>query len=172
MSKLNKKIFKLLIFFYGCSILCVAQSITKTPTTTEGIEKTEFIKVYRCDRLPSNCYDTKDISIIVAGKVSPCFKLLKTLDKPKTRKLISILTSKSCYKKYPYDAFTTDYSIILFNNKKAIIGSINFSFICSNLYSDIALKQKEALSPKNPNEVGLSEYGKKEILKTIGITKY
>lgn len=171
MDKFDKKIFTMSLFFLGCSTLCVAQVINSRLKSIISINNTEFIEVYKCDRLPSFCYDTKDISIIVDGKISKCFKLLKTLDRQKSKKLVSILKSKCSYQRYSYDAFTTDYAVILFDNKKNIIGSVNFSFVCSNLYSDILLKEKQEISPQNPNEVGLSQYGKKAILKTIGILK-
>jgi hypothetical protein len=163
-----KRVFLLLMVSLK-AMTCISQDIVVDPSSAINFAETNFVKVYRCDRIPSLCYDTKNVSIIENSKISPCFTQVETLNKNRSNQLVAILTAKASYKKYSYYAFTTDYAIILFNKRKKIIGYINFSFVCSNLYSYPIISAQKSLSPTDLNDIGLSEEGKKAILKVLRI---
>gem|GEM_PF-2104173 len=132
----------------------------------------KYIQVFECNRAGHDCYDQKGADIMInktGRRLSPCFRLIKTLNEADSKKLIGILRSKETYTVNPYYAFTTDYAIVLYDKNGAVNGWVNFSFVCNNSYSMPDIGEKKIVSPKDETLAGFSTIGRARILKILGL---
>lgn len=135
----------------------------------------KYIQLFERNRAGHDCYDQKVADIMInktSHKLSPCFRLIKTLNEVDSKKLIGILRSKETYTVNPYYAFTTDYAIVLYDKNNAVNGWVNFSFVCNNSYSMPDIDEKKIVSPKDVSLAGFSKSGRIKILKILGLTHH
>ncbi|SHM67396.1 hypothetical protein [Mucilaginibacter sp. OK098] len=151
--------------------LCLGQQIKYDIRPDITIRGTKYAKLFKKTNETEECNDQKSGSVIDKNKLSSCFRLVKTISSTDSRKIVGILRSKGTYGFLKYDCFSTDYAIVLFSKSDAVIGYVNFSFTCGNLYSNPVIDEQKSLSPKNYSLVGFSKNGKSQLLKILRLSK-
>lgn len=136
------------------------------------VDDIKSIRLFECNRAGHDCYDQKEVYIITGNRLSPCFRLIKTLNEADSKKLVGILRSKATYSVNKYYAFTTDYAIVLYDKHNAVNGYVTFSFVCNNLFPEPDIDEQKSVSPNDISLAGFSKSGRMKILKILGLTHH
>ena len=110
---------------------CFGQDDSSNYQTIIG--KTRFIHVYKFLRKTIKCGDSKNERIGDGSDISECFFLKKKLNPLFTKRIVDILLNQNSFTKANENCFTTDYGMILFDEKNKIIGAITMSSNCNNI---------------------------------------
>jgi hypothetical protein len=125
------KPFLLVFIIIALSNSCFSQILNSKDQAE--LTSTKFIRVYEFDRSSHNCSDKKNIPIILFNRIVSCFRFKKKLDIRYTQQIIGILSNRSSFKQQSSVCFTSDFGMILFDDKQKMIGSITTSLNCDNL---------------------------------------
>lgn len=164
-----KKIIIITAVFLKVNLL-IGQEIKLNLKPNLTAQDTYSIQLFKISRESEPCSDQKAGSIIHGTTFSTCFKLIKKLNTGDSKKVINLLRKKETYGFLKYDCFSTDYAILVFDKNSTVIGYVNFSFICSNMYSKPTINEQRMLSPKDMTLVGLSNKGRKGLLRAFGLS--
>ncbi|WP_184544270.1 hypothetical protein [Mucilaginibacter sp. FT3.2] len=129
------------------SELCFGQ--IKESKDQEIIKKAKFISVYKIDRNAINCFDKKNITLIVRNSISTCFRLKKKLGPLLAKRVAAIFLNKHSFENKDQNCFTTDFGMILFDDRKRVIGNITMSLVCNNLSFNNSVPLKLTNKAKN-----------------------
>ena len=167
---MKTKFFLIIAIILLKTSLCLGQQQKYDIKRTLTVEEIRYIKLFKMNQDSGNCIDQKAGSVITAHKMSPCFKFVRNFTCLESKRIIRLLRSKNTYGFLKYDCFSTDYAIVIYGYNDSVIGYVNFSFICSNLYSVTEIEEQNSLSSKNKNLVGFSNNGKTQILKLLRLS--
>jgi len=119
------------ILIYTCSNFCLGQSLDIK--VKDALKQAKFIDLYRISRNSKDCEDSKDPMIFAENKIDPCFYKVKKLSLEALNTLTTILLNEHSYHEPYSNCFTTDFGLIIYNERHKMISYATLSLQCNNL---------------------------------------
>lgn len=123
-----------------------------------------FMKLFRFNP-ENNCNQSKSLKIIYRDSISKCFDFIENLGVQKSKKIISLLNSKSTFGNENFPCFSTEYVLIAYDKNSCIIGTISISLKCNKVLLSYYNSSLEYYRSLKFSPIGLSENSRSQLIK-------
>jgi hypothetical protein len=120
-------------------------------------------------RRQNHCDQSKAVSIIKDGKISPCFSFVRFISKQDTREVIRLLNDSKTYGNGE-PCFDTDYALLIIDNN-TVVGYINISFRCHTLMAVPSIAAQEQYIKDGWTRGGVSSMGNNKLLSVLKLSE-